>query len=93
MEIGNIVNGHINEMLGLNKDISQQRMKVCYKCPLFSPKFGGWCNNKLYIDPNTNDISAVAKDGNEGPLSDELYVPGKKYYKDNANFKKSTVNV
>jgi hypothetical protein len=29
MEIGNIVNGHVNELLGLNKDISKERMKIC----------------------------------------------------------------
>jgi hypothetical protein len=29
MEIGNIVNGHVNELLGLNKDISEERMKIC----------------------------------------------------------------
>lgn len=63
MEIGNIVNGHVNELLGLNKDISTERMKICLKCPLYSPKLGGLCNNKLYIDPNTNDVSVYPKDG------------------------------
>lgn len=63
MEIGNIVNGHVNELLGLNKDISKERMKICQKCPLFSPKYGGFCNNKLYIDPNTDDVSITPKDG------------------------------
>lgn len=63
MEIGNIVNGHVNELLGLNKDISKERMKICQKCPLFSLKYGGLCNNKLYIDPNTDDVSITPKDG------------------------------
>ena len=63
MEIGNIVNGHVNELLGLNKDLSKERMKVCQKCPLFSFKYGGLCNNKLYIDPITNDVSIKPKDG------------------------------
>lgn len=63
MEIGNIVNGHINSLLGLNKDISEERMKICKKCPIYSSKFGGLCNSKLYIDPNTNDVSIIAKDG------------------------------
>lgn len=63
MEIGNIVNGHVNELLGLNKDISEERIKICYKCPLFSPKYGGLCNSKLYIDPTTNEISTKPKDG------------------------------
>lgn len=30
-----IVNGHINEVLGLNKDISQERLKICKTCPLY----------------------------------------------------------
>lgn len=63
MEINNIVTGHINEMLGLNKDISKERMRICQKCPIFSTKYGGLCNSKLYIDPITNDVSIEPKDG------------------------------
>ena len=57
MEVGNIVTGHFNELFGLNKDISQERLKICRRCPLYSDKFGGLCNNKLYIDPNTGKVS------------------------------------
>lgn len=63
MEIGQIVQGHLNEVLGLNKDISQERKKICYQCPLFSSKFGGICNNKLWLNIETGDVSTYPIDG------------------------------
>lgn len=63
MEISNIVQGHINEALGLNKDIKKERLKICASCPLLSPKLGGICNNRLWMNPNTNEISIKPKDG------------------------------
>lgn len=65
MEIGNIVKGHINEALGLNKDLSKERMKICYSCPLYSDKFGGMCNNRLWLNQLTGDVSTVRKPGYE----------------------------
>ena len=58
MEIGNIVKGHINEALQLNKDISAGRLQICYSCPLYSTKFGGLCNNRLWLN-----VSMVRKPG------------------------------
>lgn len=63
MEVGNIIKGHINEILGLNKDISKERLKICKECPLFLDQFGGICNPKLYMNPKTQDISLEPKDG------------------------------
>lgn len=63
MEIGNIVKGHVNEFLGLNKDISQERMKICKVCPLFLNSMGGMCNPRLYLNPQTGDVSTKYKDG------------------------------
>lgn len=63
MNIGNIVTGHVNELLGLNKNISVERLKICKKCPLYSPRFGGVCNNRLWYNPKTRDISIKEKDG------------------------------
>lgn len=57
MEIGNIIKGHTNELLGLNKNIAEERMNICKQCPIYSPKYGGLCNNALYFDPETNDVS------------------------------------
>lgn len=63
MEIGNIVKGHINEVLGLNKDISNGRLHICYKCPLYLNKYGGVCNNRLWLNIETGDVSIVKKPG------------------------------
>ena len=35
MEIGQIVKGHVNEVLGLNEDLKEKRMQICLKCPLY----------------------------------------------------------
>lgn len=63
MEIGNIVKGHLNEVLGLNKDISKGRLKICYQCPLYSTELGGKCNNRLWLNIETGDVSMVSKPG------------------------------
>lgn len=63
MEIGNIIKGHVNEVLNKNGDISKQRMQICLECPIYSTRFGGQCNGKLYLNPKTNDISLERKQG------------------------------
>lgn len=63
MKLGNIIQGHINEVLGLNKDIKQQRLKICYSCQLYLNKMGGICNNNKYLNPITNQVSDTSKDG------------------------------
>lgn len=63
MEFGNIIQGHVNELLGRNKDISQSRLNICYSCPLYSPNFGGVCNKKLWLNVNTGDVSTSSKEG------------------------------
>lgn len=61
--IGNIVKGHINELLDINEDISKNRLQVCYRCPLYSYKLGGICNSRLWLNPNTGDVSTTQKEG------------------------------
>lgn len=56
-----IANGHINEILGLNEDISEKRMKICRTCPLFKKSFGGLCNPKLWLNPTTMEVSTHQK--------------------------------
>lgn len=63
MEIGNIVNGHMNELLGLNKNLSATRMYICIKCPLYSSRLGGMCNNKLWYNKENGDVSMSYKAG------------------------------
>lgn len=61
--LSDIIKGHTNEFLGLNEDISAKRMTICRKCPIYSPSFGGLCNDKLWIDPKTEKISFEPKQG------------------------------
>lgn len=63
LPIGQIVKGTVNNVLGLNNDISEPRLKICYSCPLYSPARGGVCNRKLWLNPNTGDVSTEEKDG------------------------------
>ena len=39
------------------------RLKICYSCPIYSNKDGGTCNSKLYLNPDTNDVSTFFKVG------------------------------
>lgn len=63
MNILDIANGTIKNILNLNQDMSQNRLKICYSCPLYSTKMGGLCNNRLWLNPNTGDVSDVKKTG------------------------------
>lgn len=63
LAINDIVKGHANELLGLNVDISEKRLEICMKCPIYSPRYGGICNDKLWLNPETDEISTSRKEG------------------------------
>ena len=63
MEIGKIIKGHANELLGLNNDLSSSRLAICLKWPLYKNFLGGQCNPRLWLNPNTNEISNKRLDG------------------------------
>ena len=63
MEVKNIIQGHINEVFNINEDISKNRLKICYRCPLYSNKLGGICNSRLWLNRNTGDVSVIMKPG------------------------------
>lgn len=65
MGLNAILNGHINELFGLNKDISKARLQVCRECPLYkrSVVLGEICNNKIWYNPSTENISEVQIEG------------------------------
>ena len=63
MEIGQIVQGHVNELLGLNESLKDKRMKICLKCPLYKDTLGGICNSNLWLNPKTNEISTEQEMG------------------------------
>lgn len=63
MNVVDIVNGHVKEVFNLGEDLSKNRLKICYGCPLYSNKLGGICNSKLWLNVNTGDVSTTAKPG------------------------------
>jgi hypothetical protein len=61
-----IAKGHLNELLGRNKDFSEKRLKICEQCPLCKKdnKFLGWmCNSSIYMDIKTGETSPKYKIG------------------------------
>ena len=63
MNVLDIANGHIKELLNINEDISKNRLEICYRCPLYSNRLGGVCNNRLWLNVNTGDVSTTKKPG------------------------------
>lgn len=41
---------------------TEQRLQICKECPIFSPN-RGICNPRLYLNPETNEISTESKTG------------------------------
>lgn len=61
--VGQIVEGTVNNILNRNEDLSIERKKICYECPIFSRNLGGQCDHNLWLNPDTNDVSLVEKEG------------------------------
>ena len=40
----------------------EQRKEICLKCPIYNI-YKATCNPKLWINPDTNDVSTSAKSG------------------------------
>lgn len=59
----NIAEGFGRALIGSNKDISEARMKICRKCPIFNPNSGGICNKRLWFNPDNGDVSLEKKAG------------------------------
>lgn len=73
MTILDIAHGHIKEFFNLGKELSENRLKICHKCPLYSTKLGGLCNNKLWLNVETGDVSSTAKKGYKNGCGCRLY--------------------
>lgn len=53
----------MKDWFNLEEDLSKKRLKICYACPLYSKKHGGLCNNNLWLDVNSGDVSTTEKQG------------------------------
>lgn len=60
-----IAEGFFNNLMNINEDLYEERIKICRSCKLHKVDnlLGEICNHKLYIDPETNNISNVPKRG------------------------------
>ena len=63
MSVVDIIDGTIKGILNVNDELSKSRLMICYGCPLYSTKNGGSCNNSLWLNPETNEVSNVYKTG------------------------------
>lgn len=65
MRIDQIAEGTINNILDNNKDLYSERMKICRSCKLYLADgiIGPICNPRLYLNPQTNEISRIPKLG------------------------------
>lgn len=63
--IKDIVNGHVNEVLGKNQELFEKRIQICKKCGLYKDTpLGPVCNSKLYIsNEDKTTISQTPKIG------------------------------
>lgn len=62
--VKDIIRGHVNEALSLNKELSEQRMAICRACPLYlATSIGPICNSNLYYNTQTGDTSSLKKEG------------------------------
>lgn len=61
--IKNIISGHIKELFGQNQKLHEERIAVCRECPLYAEALLGIiCNDNLYLNPDTGDVSTKEKD-------------------------------
>lgn len=48
-----------------SESLEKSRMAICKRCPLYKNKYYLFptCNERLYLNPNTNDVSTHKKEG------------------------------
>lgn len=61
MSFKDIILGHINELTGSEKELAEKRLKICIECPLFSDIFGGVCDRRKAMDPETGEVARYKK--------------------------------
>ena len=47
----------------MKKYNTEERLAICYKCPIYNPQNGGRCNSNLWLNPETDEVSTHAKSG------------------------------
>lgn len=53
----------LKRLIDDNEKRAEERLGICYKCPLYSLRYGGSCNSKLYLNPKTGDVATYPEEG------------------------------
>lgn len=62
-QIGDIIEGHLNEVLKNNEELSESRLKICSVCPAAKQTaMGIMCDSSKWINKN-DEISYESKPG------------------------------
>lgn len=65
LPVDDIATGFYNKLVNNKKQLSKQRLSVCKTCKLYiiDRMFGAKCNKKLYLNPETDEVSKELKPG------------------------------
>lgn len=65
MAIGQIIAGTYDNLVGNNQSLYEQRMEICRGCKLLKIDniLGEVCNSRLYLNPDTDEVSKTKMDG------------------------------
>lgn len=59
-----VIQGHWNELLNRENDLSESRLIICRECPLFKNSVVGIiCNKELTLNPITGEVDTENKPG------------------------------
>ena len=62
--ISQIIEGTVNNITNRKPDLYRERIQICRSCKLITTSvFGEICNNKLWLNPETDETSNFYKDG------------------------------
>lgn len=61
LPLKDIILGHLRELTGQGRELSEKRLKICNECPLFNDVLGGICNPKLCLNPKTGEVASYKK--------------------------------
>jgi len=64
-DIRDIATGFFNDLMNLENDLYEKRIKICRECKLWKKDstFGEMCNNDLYYNSKTDEVSVDKKPG------------------------------
>jgi len=62
-----IVEGHLNEIIGKHKDLSERRLSICLECPIMKETaVGPLCDSDKWIDKDNNSSEEYFQGATKG---------------------------